>query len=205
MPDEFFTGTDWQASSGPVDTFMWDEADLWPMGARSGSGTKDALVAGETPAKHPAIAIGGMTTADGRPENRTGVVVAYEHSTNLVTVNWANGFIIRQYVANILSYSGVTAAVFEQAPVIGQPVYVDPSDDLSDGVTLSLSPLDEDGAANPLWGHLMYCQTETQDGEVGGPNADAQWPLSWANELTETEVCVMHASDSGQACCDVAQ
>lgn len=204
MPDEFFTGTDWEQSSDPILTQMWDSEDLWPMGARSGSGTKDDLVAGEAPAKHPVVAIGGRTVADGRPENRTGVVVSYDHSLNMVTVEIGDGYVVRQYVANVLTYVATTAATFETAPVIGQPVYVDDSDDLSEGVTLSMSPLNEDGLANPLAGHLYYCQDEMQDYGVGGPNVDAQWPKSWADELTETEVCVMLASDSGQACCDVA-
>ena len=198
MPDDFQSGTDWEQSSGPFCERKVAVADLWPVGSNA-EGTKDSLAAG----LHPVVAIGGRTTADGRPENRTGVVVNYVNDY-LVQMNVADQFIVKQYVSNILTYSGVTPATFETAPVIGQPVYVDDSQALSAGVTLSLSSLNEDGLANPLAGHLFYCQDEYRDGDIGGPNASATWPLTWANEETETEVCVMLTSDSGQACCDVA-
>lgn len=198
MPDTFQTGTDWQQSSGPYVNRQVAVADLWPQGTRSGSGTKDTIAAGE----HPVLAIGGMTAADGRPENLTGVVVDYLNDY-LVQINVADGMIVKAYVANVLTYSGGAADTFETAPVIGQPVYVDDSDDLSEGVTLSLSPLNDAGLANPLAGWLFYCQDEYLDSGVGGPNVSAQWPPTWADELTETEVCVILTNDSGQACCDV--
>ena len=93
--------------------------------------------------------------------------------------------------------TSITPATFETAPVIGQPVYVDDTAALSAGVTLSLSPLSGAGLANPLAGHLFYCQDEYRDGDIGGANAAVTWPLTWANEETETEVCVMLSSDSG--------
>ena len=197
MPTEFFSGTDWEQSSGPIVSRKVAVADLWPEGANA-VGTKDDLAGG----LHPALAIGGITTADGRPENVTGVVMTYTNDY-LVQMNIATGFIVRQFVSNILTYSGVTPATFETAPNIGMPVYVDDSAALSAGVTLSLSPLNSAGLANPQWGSLFYCQDEYRDGEVGGPNAAVTWPPTWANEETETEVCVMHTADSGQTCCDV--
>ena len=36
MPNEFYTGTDWEQSSGPMVTRNYDaSADLWPHGAAS--------------------------------------------------------------------------------------------------------------------------------------------------------------------------
>jgi hypothetical protein len=198
MPDDFYSGTNWEQSSGPFCMRKVAVADLWPEGSNA-EGTKDDLAAG----LHPVLALGGRTTADGRPENRTGVVVNYVNDY-LVEVNWADQFIVRQYVSNILTYSGVTPLTFETAPVIGQPIYVDDSQALTAGVTLSMSPLNEDGLANPLAGHAFYCQDEYRDGDIGGANAAVTWPLTIANAETETEMCVMLTSESGQACCDVA-
>ena len=191
MPDVFQSGTDWQTSSEPNVNVTVQEPDTWPVGARSVSTTKDLLADG----LHPVVAIGGMTAADGRPLNVTGVVVTYTagltQAKGIVTVNIARGAIVRQYVANILTYNGGAPATFETAPVIGQPVYVDDTDDLGEGVTLSLSPLNVAGLVNPLAGWLWYDQTEIIDDGVGGPNYSADWPKTWLNSLVETEVNVM--------------
>ena len=191
MPEEFQSGTDWQTSSEPNLNITVQEPDTWPVAARSGSGIKDALADG----LHPVVAIGGRTVADGRPLNMTGVVVTYlaglTAAKSIVTINIAKGAIVKQYVANVLTYAVGVANTFEQAPVIGQPVYVDDSDDLGEGVTLSLSPLNDADVANPLAGWLFYDQTELVDDSVGGPNYSADWPKTWANEFTETEVNVM--------------
>ena len=112
-------------------------------------------------------------------------------ATDRVEVNIADGTIVRQYVANVLTYSEGTAATFEQAPVVGQPVYVDDSDDLSEGVTVSLSPLNDADVRNPLAGYLWYCQDEIADGQVGGGRATATFDTSLANELVEQEYCVL--------------
>ena len=192
MPDTFYEGTNWQQSSEPHTIVDVQESDCWPVDDRSGSGTKDQL----DDNLHPIIAIGGRTAADGRPLNLTGVVVSINLSTlgtatDRVEVNIADGTIVRQYVANVLTYVEGVAATFEQAPVVGQPVYVDDSDDLSEGVTVSLSPLNDADVRNPLAGYLWYCQDEIADGQVGGGRATATFDTSLANELVEQEYCVL--------------
>jgi len=191
MPDTFQEGTDWQQSSGPHVIVQVHEADCWPVDDNSGSGTKDELEDG----LHPVIAIGGRTAADGRPLNVTGVVVSVleglTEPVDLVQVNIADGVIVRQYVSNILTYAAGSAATFETAPVVGQPVYVDDSDDLSEGVTLSMSPLNDAGVANPQAGVLWYCQDEYADASVGLGNTSATFDTSLPDEETEQEFCVL--------------
>lgn len=191
MVDEFYSDPGWQQSSEPILIVQVQEPDTWPVGARSGSGTKDLLADG----LHPVIAIGGRTVADGRPLNLTGVVTSYlaglTQAKGIAQVNIAKGAIVEAYVANVLTYAAGSAATFETAPVIGQPVYVDDSDDLTAGCTLSLSPLNDADVANPLAGYLWYCQDEYVDDSVGGPNTSAVWPKTWDNSLTETLVCVL--------------
>ena len=192
MPDTFQSGTNWQQSSEPHTIVAVQESDCWPVDDRSGSGTKDQLA----PGLHPVIAIGGRTAADGRPLNLTGVVVSYAGTgsgtaTDRVEVNIADGAIVRQYVANVLTYSGGTANTFETAPIVGQPVYVDDSDDLGEGVTLSMSPLNDADVRNPLAGYLWYCQDEIADGLAGGARATSTFDGSLAEELVEQEYCVL--------------
>ena len=192
MPDVFYSGSDWQQSSEPHTFVEVQESDCWPVDDRSCSTSKDQLADG----LHPVIAIGGMTAADGRPLNLTGVVVSCNISTagtatDRIVVNIADGTIVRNYVANVLTYSQQSAATFETAPVVGQPVYVDDSQDLGEGVTLSLSPLNEDDLRNPLAGYLWYCQDEIADGQVGGSRATATFDTSLSNSLVEQVYCVL--------------
>jgi hypothetical protein len=193
MPNDFQTGTNWQQASGPLCIVDVQEGDCWPVADNSGSGTKDTLAGG----KHPVIAIGGRTAADGRPLNLTGVVVSFTGTddsgtaTDRVEVNIADGYIVRQYVSNILTYNGGDPATFETTPVVGYPVYVDDSNDLSEGVTLSMSPLNDAGVKNPQAGVLWYCQDEIADGVAGGARAASTFDTSLPNSETEQEFCVL--------------
>ena len=188
----FYSGSDWQQSSEPHTFVEVQESDCWPVDDRSLSGAKDQLADG----LHPVIAIGGRTAADGRPLNLTGVVVSCNISTagtatDRIVVNVADGTIVRQYVANILTYSGGSAATYETAPVVGQPVYVDDSADLAAGDTLSMSPANSAGTRNPLAGYLWYCQDEIADGQVGGSRSTATFDTSLSNSLVSQIYCVL--------------
>lgn len=192
MPNTFQDGTDWQVSSGPYVTVNAHEANIWPIDDNSISGTKDAIGTG----LHPVVAIGDRAIATAERANQpTGVVVSYTAglttATGLVRVNVARGMIIKQWVSNVLTYNGGAPATFVTAPVPGTPVYVDDSDDLSAGVTLSMSPLSTAGTYNPLAGWLWYDQDEYADAGVGGPNATATFDTSLSNSLVEQEYAVL--------------
>jgi hypothetical protein len=198
MPDEFYganydSGDEafWEDSSGPYVIVQVHESDIWPVADNSESGTKDAIGSG----LHPVIAIGGRTQADCRALNLTGVVTSFTAglttATGLVRVNIADGVIVRNWVANVTEYSGTSANAFEQAPVPGQCVYVDDSQALGEGVTLSLSPLNEDDLPNPLAGWLWYCEDEYADSSVGGPNESATFDGTLANSLVQQAYCVL--------------
>ena len=191
MPAEFQSGSNWEQSSGPIVNVEVHEADVWPVDDNS-AGAKDVLAAG----LHPVVAVGGRTAADGRPLNVTGVVITYTPglttATGIVELNIASGMIVRQVVNNTLTYSGTNPDTFEQAPVIGQPVYVDDSTSLSAGVTLSMSPINNTGAVvNPRAGVLWYCQDEMANAEMGGARSAATFDTALANEETEQEYCVL--------------
>jgi hypothetical protein len=191
MPATFQDGTDWQQSSGPHVIVSVQESDCWPVDDRSGTGTKDQLDNG----LHPVIAIGDRA-APTRPLNVTGVVTAINMSvlgtaTDRVQVNIAHGAVVRQYVSNTLTYANDVPATFETTPTVGQPVYVDDSNDLAEGVTLSMSPLNDADLENPLAGVLWYCQDEIADGQAGGARATTTFDTALPDEETEQEFCVM--------------
>jgi hypothetical protein len=192
MTATFWAGTNWQQSSEPHTIIDAQESDCWPVDDRSGSGTKDQLA----PGLHPVIALGGRTVANGRPLNMTGVVVSYAGTgagtaTDRVEVNVADGTVVRNYVANVLTYAAGVPATFEQTPIPFQPVYVDDSNDLAEGVTLSMSPLNDADVRNPLAGYLYYCQDEIADTHAAGPRPTSTFDVVLANELVEQTYCVM--------------
>lgn len=195
MPDTFFSGPNWEQSSGPIVNVDVLEANVWPVDDNSGSGVKDELFDGA----HPIVAVGGRTAADGRPLNLTGVVMKFDGvgsgtANDRVVLNIASGMIVRQYVANVLTYAGGVATTFETAPVVGQPVYVDDSDDLGEGVTISMSPLNDADVANPRAGVLWYCQDEITDRWTGGPGgarAAYTFDTVLADEFVEQEYCIL--------------
>jgi hypothetical protein len=189
---EFYNDATYEQSSEPKTPVSVQESDCWPVDDRSISGAKDQLAGG----LHPVIAIGGRTAADGRPLNVTGIVYTYTGvgsgtATDRVVVDIADGVIVRQYVSNILTYSGGNPDTYETAPIVGQPVFVDDSAALSAGVTLSMSPLNSAGVKNPMAGILFYCQDEIADGFAGGARATATFDTALANEEVEQVYCVL--------------
>ena len=114
-------------------------------------------------------------------------------------MNLADKVVVRNYVANVLTYTG-TPATFDTSMAIGEPVYVDDSAALSACVTLSRSPLNDANQANPLAGYLFYCQDEYLDGGIGGPNLSALWPKVLTNALHQDEIyCILLVNDYGNA------
>lgn len=172
-PSTYYTATDWEQSSGPIIPRQYPVGNLWPLGLASeiGGGNKQVLVDGI----HPPVAIG--LRAD-RGNNQTGVVLTYNALGDLAQVNIAEGFITRQWVANILTYNGGNPATWAAAFNIGAPVYIDDSANLSAGCNLSLSPLNSAGSGNPFFGYLIYAQDEYVDHGVGGAGVAAVWPVA---------------------------
>ena len=196
MSDDFYGGNDWQQSSEPDEFRAFHLVDLWPVGAADG---KDELADG----LHPVVAIGTPTDAWDVycRHNLTGVVVTYNALTTIAILNMADKAVVRNYVANITFYDVFGAPTYAATFGIGASVYVDDSAVLSAGVTLSMSPFNDSGAANPLAGYLYYCQDEFMDGGVGGSRGSMVWPKDADDsELVETSLCVMLVNDSGQGC-----
>ena len=186
---EFNSGTAIQDTSGPECNRKFEEDVIWPIDDNSESTTKDVLADG----LHPVVAIGDRIGGAGRPNNITGIVVSYDATADIAVVNIASCQIVRVYVSNIDGYPGGGGAAnsWVSAPFIGQPVFVDDSDDLGEGCTLSLSIQNEDDRYNPLAGYLMYCQDEYVDYTIGGAQ-DSEWGPTWSDDTSsEYLVCVL--------------
>lgn len=191
-PNEFYGADnhDYEQSSNPYVPYPVTEGDLWPVDDRSESGAKDQLADG----LHPFVAYGEYA-APSRPLNLVGVVISCQISaagtaTDRIVINVAHGATYRNYVSNILTYSGGAPNTYETTPQPGQVVYIDDSADLSAGVTLSMSPLNWNDIENPVAGVLTYCQDEIPDGQVGGGRAATTFDSALANEAVEQIYCV---------------
>ena len=166
MPNDFLTGPDWQGSSGPyVNRMVWYE-DFWPHSVNGPAG-KHAIADGD----HMFLAVG--PTAQ-KPINPVGVSVSYNSATHTAVLNFAPGFIAKAYVCNITTYAQGSASAWSATLDFGQIVYVDPSDDLPTGVTLSLASADDKAANNPRAGVVWTAQTEDPNTGIGGSNT---WPF----------------------------
>lgn len=187
MSATFLEGTNWQGSSGPNLHRNVQFDDLYPHAGQGPAG-KDTLEDG----MHPILAIGNDAVAEGRALTQmTGIVVSVNETLSRAVMNVAKGFIAHnQIVSNILTYAANVPDTFETSLQIGMPVYVDDSDDIGAGDTLTLSPLNDAGLVNPLAGYLWYAQDEDEDVGIGGVNVDA-WPKTAANSLTLVTVDVI--------------
>ena len=192
----FFSGTDWQQSSGPMCNRYFELADLWPQGTGAmgeiDGGDKDIMAAGD----HPVLAIGAKAN---RRENLTGVVVDYD-GTNRVLMNVAHCAIVRQYVANITGYDQGAANAWATQADAGHPVYVDDSGPLAAGVTLSLSLTNESAQNNPKAGYIMYCQDDYDDSDYGGRDKYGGGLPHTGLSSTQTEyflACILLTPDAG--------
>lgn len=195
MTDEFYGDTDWQQGSTPslprkVHLEANDDTALiWPVGS-----PWDDLADG----LHPVVAVGRKAN---RPNNITGVVMAYDAATEIAMVDVADKKIVKAYVANISAYNKAAASTWVNTVYPLDPVYVDDSDDLATagaGCTLSFSEYNEDDDLNPLAGYVFWCQDQYQDSGMGGPNTAQGIDQPTEDDTTTVlTLCVMLVNDSG--------
>jgi len=203
MPDEFYSGPNWQQSSDAEPVTYFEKADLWPVGAGSeiNGGDKDDLhVVTQNSGLvelHPILAVGPKAN---RAVCATGVVVRTE-SANKILFDTRHGRICRQYVANVTGYNETTKDpdAWDASLEAGEPIYVDDSDALADGVTVSRSATNCNGDQNPVAGWIHYCQTDYIDTEFGGTHSTAGLPVTASSTATEyKELCIFLTPCSAQ-------
>lgn len=94
----------------------------------------------------------------------TGTIIGVQTDVtpNTITLDVRNGKIYLHQLRNVLTYSG---AIEDTWTLInyGMAVYYDRSSTMPAAVKLSTSPLDKDGVANALFGHIVWAQTEEPD------------------------------------------
>jgi len=169
------TESGWQASSGPYCNIVAPYARLEDI----------------TPTEHkPACILG----TDG--SSLTGTIVDLDATNSLVTINVADGFRAYHQVRNVLTYAAAVEATWGQIN-FGTVVYYDPSATMPAAVKLSLSPLDNTGARNTIFGHVVYAQDEE---DTPWDTSRDPFPLGTAGVAsTQEDVVVIQQCKSNEA------
>jgi hypothetical protein len=92
-----------------------------------------------------------------------GTIVSLDTARSVAFLNTADGAVYRHNVRNVLTYAAGVEATW--GPInIGDTVFYDPSSTMPANCKLSTSPLDNTGAANPVFGTVVMLQDEADDG-----------------------------------------
>lgn len=84
----------------------------------------------------------------------TGTILTIDAGASVAVIDFTNSMVYRQTVRNVLTYGAGVEATW--GPInIGDPIYYDRSATMPAGTYLSTSPLDNLGAANPLFGYAV--------------------------------------------------
>lgn len=90
----------------------------------------------------------------------TGTVLTIDATNSIAVIDFTHSMVYMHDVRTVATYKGGNEATW-QALNIGDTVYYDGSATMPAGVYLSVSPLDNTGAANPIFGHIVPGQSST--------------------------------------------
>lgn len=94
----------------------------------------------------------------------TGTILSIDAADSVAIIDFTAGMVYWHEVRNVLTYAAAVEATW--GPInIGDPVYYDNSATMPAGVYLSTSPLDNTGAANTLFGHVVPCVANSDDAD----------------------------------------
>lgn len=84
----------------------------------------------------------------------TGTILTIDAVNSFAVIDFTHSMVYRHDVRTVATYKAAVEATW-QALNIGDTVYYDGSATMPAGVYLSVSPLDNLGAANPIFGHIV--------------------------------------------------
>jgi len=103
-----------------------------------------------------------------------GTILTVHAGDSMAMIDFTPSMTYYHYVRNVLTYAAAVEATWG-AINIGDPIYYDRSATMPAGVYLSTSPLDNTGAANPLFGFAMPTDlTNSALFPLGGATASTQ-------------------------------
>lgn len=124
-----------------------------------------------TPTLHDPACVTGLPVGT----QLTGTVVTLDATDSEAVINHARGAVYRHYLRNVATYNGGVEATW-RAIQVGDAVYYDASATMPATAKLSLSPLNNLGAANTLFGWVVLDQEEdSTDFGKGTTQAGSTW------------------------------
>ncbi len=90
----------------------------------------------------------------------TGTVLTVDATNSMAVIDFTHSMVYRHDVRTVLTYNAGAENTW-QALNIGDTVYYDGSATMPAGVYLSVSPLDNLGVANPIFGHIVPAPSST--------------------------------------------
>lgn len=102
----------------------------------------------------------------------TGTILTIDATNSIAVIDFTHSMVYRFDVRTVLTYNAGNENTW-QALNIGDTVYYDGSATMPAGVYLSVSPLDNTGAANPIFGHIVPAPSTT-----GWDTDAASFPLA---------------------------
>lgn len=102
----------------------------------------------------------------------TGTILSIDAGDSMAVIDFTHSMVYEHYVRNVLTYADSAEATWG-AIDIGDPVYYDRSATMPAGCFLSTSPLDNTGAANPLFGFRVPAN-DTDTAAAGAATASTQ-------------------------------
>ena len=127
---------------------------------------------------NPASVIDGIAAGTGIQV--CGTILSVDAVNNVAVIDFTPGMVYRQSVRNVATYGAQVEATWA-AIQLGAPVYYDRSATMPVGCYLSLSPADNIGPNNPIFGYV-----------VGWSDADmAAYPKGVAGVASTTDCAIM--------------
>lgn len=108
-------------------------------------------------ATQPAAVLSGT---DG--DQMSGTVIGADDDDSIATIDVTAMMVYKHYVRTVATYNGGDEATWS-ALNIGMKVYYDRSSTMPTDAFLSVSPLDEDGDANPVFGRIVAIDDDDMD------------------------------------------
>lgn len=136
-----------------------------------------------TPVIHSPAAV--LSAVDGT--QLTGTIIVVDDTIDIIEIDCRSNQHYYHNVRNVKTYDQEAEATWAVLN-LGDPVYYDRSATMPATCWLSTSPLDNTGAANPLFGYVGLAQTETPDYFQSDRNP---YPTTTATATTETDICII--------------
>lgn len=107
----------------------------------------------------------------------SGTILTVDADDEIAVIDFTHSMVYLHEVRNVITYDDGAEATFDTID-IGDPIFYDRSAIMPAGCQLSLSPLDVNGNANPLFGFRVLPQDWTSDADQGSQGTGGTYEVA---------------------------